>query len=193
MFPVAALLEEQEALKISLAASEQSFRNLAHADELTGLSNRRAFNLQLEQAWSNAQTNGQSLALVLLDADLFKQYNDVYGHVEGDECLRALAGAITLAVKTTSGTAARFGGEEFAVILPGATREQARRVAEVIRQAVSNRKLPHPGTPSGVQTVSLGVAALVPEPGQMAVGLVNLADTALYAAKVLGRNQVACA
>ena len=193
MFPVAALLEEQHALELSLAASEQSSRDLAHADELTGLRNRRAFNLHLEEAWQQALENRTPVSLVLLDADLFKQFNDVYGHLEGDECLRSLAGVLSSVMQTHGGTAARFGGEEFAVILPGATREQARRVAETIRQGVTARKLPHPCSPLRVQTVSLGVASLVPEPNQPSFELINLADTALYAAKVLGRNQVACA
>ena len=193
MFPVAALLEEQEELKQSLAASEHSFRELAHADELTGLRNRRAFNLRLEQAWYEAQTRRQSLALVLLDADLFKQYNDIHGHLVGDECLRSLAKAIAGVVEGGTGTAARFGGEEFAVILPGATKEQARRVAESIRQAAAAQRRPHPCSPFGVQTVSLGVAAFIPAHGQSPTELVFSADQALYAAKVLGRNQVAVA
>ena len=193
MFPVAALLEEQHELELSLATSEQRYRNLAHADELTGLRNRRAFNLHLEEAWQAGLADRTPVSLVLLDADLFKQFNDVYGHLEGDQCLRALASVLSSVMHAHPGTAARFGGEEFAVILPGTTREQARRVAETIRQAVVARKLLHPSNPAGVQTVSLGVASLVPEPDQPSFELVNLADTALYAAKVLGRNQVACA
>lgn len=193
MFPVAALLEEKEALKLSLAASEQTFRDMAHCDELTGLFNRRAFNLELERAWTNAAETKETLALILLDADLFKQYNDINGHILGDECLRVIATALRDVVRTSGGVAARFGGEEFAVILPGVGKEGGRRVAESIRQAAAARRLPNPATPSGVQTVSLGVAALVPELGQSNTELVKLADTALYAAKVLGRNQVACA
>lgn len=193
MFPVAALLEEQHELETSLAASEQGFRDLAHADELTGLRNRRAFNLHLEEAWQAGLADGTPVSLVLLDADLFKQFNDVYGHLRGDECLRSLAAVLSSVMQVHCGTAARFGGEEFALILPGFTREQARRVAETVRRAVVARNLPHPSSPVAVQTVSLGVASLIPEPDQPSFELVNLADTALYAAKVLGRNQVACA
>ena len=193
MFPVAALLEEQEELKGSLAASEAKFRALAHADELTGLCNRRAFNLRLEESWRQAQAESESIALLLLDADLFKQFNDVYGHLVGDECLRSLAGAITEVVHPGTGVASRFGGEEFAVILPGADRDQARRIAEAIRHSAFSRKLPHPTSPLGVQTVSVGVAVLVPQSGQAPTELVSLADQALYTAKLLGRNQVASA
>ena len=191
MFPVAALLEEKEALKLSLASSEARFRSLAHADELTGLYNRRAFNLQLEKAWEQSRSEAQPLSLLLLDADHFKQYNDTHGHLGGDECLRSLAGVISRLVGATPGTAARFGGEEFAAILPAMRREQAVQLAESVRAAVAATSLFHPATPSGVQTVSIGVASLVPVPGQTAAELVTLADRALYSAKLRGRNQVA--
>ena len=190
LFPIAALLEEQDALKLSLAASERSYRELAHRDELTGLLNRRGFNLQLEQAWQRAVDAGESLALVLLDADLFKQYNDEHGHLEGDECLRSIAQVLAATVSTTPGIAARFGGEEFAALLPAASLEQARELAETIRIAAVGCGKPHPSTPLGVQTVSLGVAALIPRSAQRSVELINLADAALYRAKALGRNQV---
>ena len=196
MFPVAALLEEKEALKLSLAISEARFRSLAHADELTGLCNRRAFNLQLEQAWGQSRSDGKSLALLLLDADFFKQYNDTHGHLGGDDCLRTVAAVIGRLVDTTpgmsAGVAARFGGEEFAAILPETRLEPALLLAEAVRAAVAAQRLFHPSSPSGVQTVSIGVAALVPGPGQTAAELVILADRALYTAKLAGRNRVAC-
>jgi diguanylate cyclase (GGDEF)-like protein len=193
MFPVAALLEEREALRCSLAESEARYRSLAHADELTGLFNRRAFNLQLERAWTAAQADARPLAMVLVDADLFKQYNDVFGHLCGDDCLRDLANIISGIAEQTGGIAARFGGEEFALILPGTALERALEVAEEIRCATATLALQHPTSPFGIQTVSLGVATLVPMKGQPAMHLVMLADKALYNAKVLGRNQVACA
>ena len=191
MFPIAALIEEQDALKLSLAASERSYRELAHRDELTGLLNRRGFNLQLEQTWQRALDRRETVALLLLDADLFKQYNDVHGHLEGDECLRAIAGAITTAVDAGNGIAARFGGEEFAVILPAASRKQALALAETIRQAAVGCRLANPSAPNGVQTVSVGVASLIPLPTQQPADLINRADAALYTAKMQGRNQVA--
>jgi diguanylate cyclase (GGDEF)-like protein len=193
MFPVAALLEEREGLQNSLAQSEARYRRLAHADELTGLFNRRAFNLQLEKAWAEAQLDARPLALLLVDADLFKQYNDVFGHLCGDDCLRDLAGIISGIAEEAGGIAARFGGEEFALILPGMLPERALEVAEEIRCATETLALQHPTSPFGVQTVSLGVAALVPADGQLPMHLVMLADEALYNAKLMGRNQVACA
>jgi diguanylate cyclase (GGDEF)-like protein len=191
MFPVAALLEEKEDLKNSLAASEARFRNLAHADELTGLPNRRAFNLEFESAWADAIPGGKLLGLVILDADHFKQYNDVVGHLGGDACLRSIAQAIAAIADAAKGIAARIGGEEFAVILPNTTRARAREIAEEIRLSVANLALSHPSSPCGVQTVSLGVAVRVPLNGQASIDLMRAADEALYSAKLSGRNQVA--
>jgi diguanylate cyclase (GGDEF)-like protein len=193
LFPVAAVLEEKEALKQSLADSEARFRGLALSDELTGLYNRRAFNLHLESAWQDACASGHLLGLILLDADLFKQYNDLYGHLGGDECLRALATVVATTAAETGGVAARFGGEEFALILTGTSREQAVQIAESIRHETLALRIPHPSSPHGIQTVSLGVAAVAPEAGNRATSLVNLADQSLYAAKNSGRNRTACA
>ena len=204
MFPVAALLEERETLKLSLEQNETRFRQLANADDLTGLSNRRAFNLRLEQEWSDAMRSQQPIALLLLDADLFKSYNDLYGHLGGDECLRSIAQTISQTIAQTiaetviqtpgqpTGIAARFGGEEFAVILPRQDLHAAMAVAEQIREAVHARHMPHRGSSEGVQTVSLGVAALVPN-NPDAMELVRLADQALYRAKDGGRNRVVAA
>ena len=193
MFPVAAILEEKDALKNSLAASEARFRYLALKDELTGLPNRRAFNLQFERAWEEASAGGIVLGLVILDADQFKQYNDVAGHPGGDACLRSIAQVVANIAEAVQGTPARIGGEEFAVILPETTEARACEVAEAIRKSVLNLALPHPSSPSGVQTVSLGVAARVPLGNQASIELMRLADHALYSAKLAGRNQVASA
>ncbi len=192
-FPVAALLEEREALQGALAESEARHRHLANADDLTGLWNRRAFNLRLEEEWQRAGREGTSVALLLLDVDLFKSYNDLYGHLGGDECLRSLAGIIGRTIKNEKGIAARFGGEEFAVILPREGVEGARAVAEQIRRAVEESAFPHESSPVGVQTVSLGVAALAPSVEGTVTELVRVADGALYRAKNLGRNRVVAA
>lgn len=191
MFPVTALLEEKEALKVSLAASEARHRTLAQTDELTSLANRRAFNVRLAAEWELAVDRGTTLGLLLIDADHFKQYNDVFGHLEGDECLRLLAGVIANTCLWREALAARYGGEEFAVLLPGVDGEAAREAAEAIRQAVVAERLPHPTGPSGIQTVSIGVAALAPTMGQASNVLVKRADEALYCAKLGGRDQVA--
>lgn len=192
MFPVSALLEEKEELKNSLAVSEARYRNLAHVDELTGLPNRRAFNLRLENAWTDAFTSGKRLALLILDADLFKQYNDDVGHLGGDACLRSIARVVAGVVDGTNGIAARIGGEEFAVILPDTTELRAEEVAEEIRLSIEGLALEHSSSPYGVQTVSIGVAVRVPLDGEVPIDLMRSADQALYSAKLSGRNQVAC-
>jgi diguanylate cyclase (GGDEF)-like protein len=192
MFPVAAVLEEKEQLKKSLVASENRYRRLAHVDELTGLPNRRAFNVHLEDAWSHATTTNKQLALVILDADLFKQYNDQAGHLGGDSCLCSIAQVLASTVRTAEGIAARIGGEEFAVVLPDSTEDRAREVADEIRRGVMALGLPHPSSTCGVQTVSLGVAVRIPQTGQGSIDLMKVADKALYSAKAAGRNQVAC-
>jgi diguanylate cyclase (GGDEF)-like protein len=191
MFPVAAILEEREELKNSLAASEARYRSLAHADELTGLLNRRAFNLQFESAWMAALAQGKPLALMIVDADLFKQYNDVAGHLGGDVYLRSIATAIAGVVEAAKGIAARIGGEEFAVVLPAASEARARQVAEELRLAIEGLALAHPTSSCGVQTVSVGVAVRTPMRGQPSIDMMRFADKALYSAKLGGRNQVA--
>ena len=192
MFPVAAILEEKEALKRSLAASERRFRNLALTDELTGLPNRRAFNLQFEREWEKALAERKFLGLMILDVDQFKQYNDAAGHPGGDACLQSIARVVDAMAEVNQAIPARIGGEEFALILPDATLEHTREIAERVRVSVLELGLRHPETPCGVQTVSAGVAVRLPMRGESSMDLIRLADKALYAAKLGGRNQVAC-
>ncbi len=192
MFPVAAILEEKEALQRSLSASEARFRNLALKDELTGLPNRRAFNLQFERAWEEAFTARKHLGLIILDVDQFKQYNDVAGHPAGDACLRSIAQVVDRISEATQAIPARIGGEEFAIVLPDTTQERAREIAETVRLSVLDLALPHPAMDCGLQTVSLGVAVRLPLNEQKSIELIRFADKALYAAKLAGRNQVAC-
>jgi diguanylate cyclase (GGDEF)-like protein len=189
-FPVAALLEERKALELSLQKGELRYRTLANADALTGLANRRGFDETLDAEWLRAIRSKQPLAILLIDVDLFKSYNDLYGHIGGDECLRVIAKVIAATLQRSSDTASRFGGEEFAIILPNTHIEGARAVAESIRQAVAANNLPHPSNPHGRQTVSIGVTASVPRLDDTAVALLNLSDHALYRAKDLGRNRV---
>ncbi|MBB5057332.1 diguanylate cyclase (GGDEF)-like protein [Granulicella aggregans] len=186
LFPVAALLEERAALQLCLEASEARYRSLATLDELTGLANRRAFNQRL----SEEMQSEQEIALLLIDADLFKRYNDHYGHMMGDECLQAVAEAISGAATLSDAFVSRFGGEEFAVILPGTGLQQGRAIAEQIRTAVVEMQLPHPSTQIGYQTVSIGVSASTAAGQGRAADLIGQADMALYRAKDLGRNRV---
>ena len=191
-FPVAALLEDGKALQVSLQQSEQRYRELANSDALTGLANRRAFDGRLEEEWRDALRQKLPLALLVIDVDMFKSYNDIYGHIGGDECLRCLAAAI--AGRTPGhGIAARIGGEEFGVILPHTALDQALAIGEKIREGVVLAALPNSASSHGIQTVSVGVAAGIPEVNASCTSLMAAADHALYRAKYLGRNRVECA
>ncbi len=141
MFPVAALLEEQEAMKHSLASSERRYKELAETDALTGLANRRAFNLRLAEEWERALGDHTPLGLLLMDADHFKQYNALFGHLEGDECLKILSGALREVIGVPLAIAARYGGEEFAVLLPHTDGDRASRLAERLCLTVAGKRL----------------------------------------------------
>jgi len=164
---------------------------LATTDELSGLPNRRAFDAALEAAWERARMRGEAVALAMIDADYFKAFNDHYGHVRGDDCLRVLSKVLSSAVQTDFDLVARYGGEEFALLLPGMDLVSALKVAERLRKAVEDRHLRHAARPNGRVTVSIGVASLRPAPRQDAQALVEAADSALYTAKDRGRNTVA--
>lgn len=167
---------------------------LSSLDGLSGLSNRRIFDETLKAEWQRAQRHGHWLALIMLDIDHFKAYNDNYGHQAGDACIQALAGVLSCSVRRAGELVARYGGEEFVFILPGSDPDAATREAERIRQAVLALALPHAhATTASVVTVSLGVAATIPGADQYPDALLKAADDALYRAKRSGRNQVACA
>jgi diguanylate cyclase (GGDEF)-like protein len=163
---------------------------LATTDELSRLANRRAFDAALKTEWERARTRGEHVALAMVDADHFKAFNDHYGHVHGDACLRSLGEILAMAVRTDLDLAARYGGEEFALLLPGVDIHVAEEVAQRLRKVVEQRDLRHETAPLGRVTVSIGVASLRPAAGQSAQALVEAADAALYAAKRHGRNTV---
>jgi diguanylate cyclase (GGDEF)-like protein len=184
------LLEDRKALEGSLQRSEARYRALANADGLTGLANRRWFDETLDAEWRRAAAKRTSLGLLLADVDLFKAYNDLCGHLGGDDCLRQIARKIAEAVPPELGTPSRIGGEEFAVILPNCDMAKAAEVARMVRVSVEEMRLPHEGSPLGIQTLSIGVAAGVPDASGKVTDLMAAADDALYCAKRLGRNRV---
>jgi diguanylate cyclase (GGDEF)-like protein/PAS domain S-box-containing protein len=171
---------------------EEQLREQATKDGLTRLANRRSFDERLEQEWRRTERIGGSLALVLLDVDHFKSYNDTYGHGQGDECLKAVARVVG-ADRRVSDCAARIGGEEFCLILPNTDSDGAMRVAQSIRSEIEALGLLHEGNPAGVVTVSIGVAASKPKLSESGAGLLDAADQALYAAKRAGRNRAVSA
>jgi len=186
-----ALDSELRNARASLELHNISLRALADSDGLTGLGNRRLFEEALEREIGRARRSGLPFALILTDVDFFKKYNDRYGHVAGDGCLRQIALAITSGARRPADLAARYGGEEFALILPDTDLEGAMAVAEIIREAVAELQLEHADSPNGRITLSLGVVAGYPaqEAEQASSAWVEAADTALYDAKAGGRNR----
>ena len=173
-----------------LARANEELRRLAALDGLTGIANRRRFDEALQAEWQRGRRNGSPLALLLCDVDHFKLYNDGLGHPAGDLCLKKTAAVLTGQLKRPADLAARYGGEEFALLLPDTDLAGALRVAEACRAGLAQLALPHPGAQSGVVTMSLGVACMLPGGDAPADVLVARADAALYAAKRGGRDRV---
>jgi diguanylate cyclase (GGDEF)-like protein len=182
------LLTEQR-----LEAANAQLMELSSTDGLTGINNRRAFDAEFQREVGRAARNADTLALIMIDVDFFKAFNDRYGHTAGDACLREIAAITEGALHRPRDFAARFGGEEFAVMLPGTPLEGACDVAERIRRSVLHGARLHAGSPFGHVTISLGVASTVPKPGSKPQHLIDVADQALYQAKKGGRNQVCVA
>jgi diguanylate cyclase (GGDEF)-like protein len=173
-----------------LELSNDRLAAISATDGLTGIANRRRFDETLADEWSRARRGRQPLMLAMLDVDLFKQYNDHYGHQAGDEVLRGVARELTSRIRRSGDFVARYGGEEFALIAQSAGEEQALAMASTICRAVEAMRTPHIASPFEVLTVSIGVAVVVPGEHDSVVAFIRAADAALYRAKQLGRNRV---
>jgi diguanylate cyclase (GGDEF)-like protein/PAS domain S-box-containing protein len=172
---------------------EKAFRlveSLASLDGLTEIANRRRLDQVLEQQWRLAIRTRCDISLLLIDVDHFKSYNDIHGHLRGDDCLRQIAKVILGLVSRPADLVARYGGEEFAVVLPNTPQTGARQIAERIRSAAQALGTLHEGNPQGVVTVSIGCATQTPDVDSKLEGLIDAADSALYRAKRAGRNTV---
>jgi diguanylate cyclase (GGDEF)-like protein/PAS domain S-box-containing protein len=166
-------------------------QKLSSTDGLTNLANRRTFDTMLEKEWRRALRSNAPLALILLDIDDFKPFNDTYGHLGGDQVLKEIAGVLSRTARREGDLAVRYGGEEFALLLPNTDEAGAERVAEHILHEVERLRIPHAGSEiAPYVTVSIGVAAMVPQPQTTPRLLVERADQALYMAKREGRNRV---
>jgi diguanylate cyclase (GGDEF)-like protein/PAS domain S-box-containing protein len=169
--------------------AQLALQQLASCDGLTAIANRRCFNDTLQNEWRHAMRELRPLSLLLVDVDNFKRYNDTYGHLAGDECLKCIAGAMASNMRAND-LVARYGGEEFAIILPNQSDEGAAAVAERIRSTVAQLGLPDSRSDVGYVTVSIGVATVIPSLVSDPHQLVAAADAALYCAKYAGRNRV---
>lgn len=173
-----------------LLATNLELQRLTNSDGLTGLSNRRRLDDYVSAEWRRAMRDGASIGFLMIDVDNFKSYNDTYGHVAGDDVLKLIAHAIEASLNRSSDLAARFGGEEFAVVLPGTSVPGMRLLSEKIRIAVEALGVPHSGSPHGRVTVSIGGVTQTPLSEDGSKQLIEAADVALYRAKRDGRNRV---
>ena len=179
-------------MKADLQAANARLKKLSESDGLTGLANRRLFDVELATAWQRVAATGAQLCLILIDIDHFKQFNDAYGHLRGDDCLKRVARVLeSAAASHGSIVVARDGGEEFAVLIDVVDLASALPVGEVLRQQVQAEALTHAQSSTApVVTVSVGVCAMRPNPGDPPTRLFDAADQALYRAKQGGRNRV---
>lgn len=179
---------------LHLKQQQEMLERLAVIDGLTEIPNRRKFDEVLDTEWRRAERAAEPVALILMDIDHFKGFNDYYGHASGDECLRKVAQGLACSLGRASDFLARYGGEEFAVILPCASAESATEIAEKIRGNIESLNIPHAASQvSDHVTLSLGIALLVPSREASPRNLIERADHALYRAKTKGRNRVECA
>lgn len=174
--------------ELELANIELARRS--NTDGLTGIANRRHFDEILEQEVARARRHAEPVALIMLDVDYFKQFNDQYGHLAGDRCLIEVAAILEANMRRPGDLAARFGGEEFAIIVARTDMKQALALAELLRRKIEGLAIAHAATPHGWVTASLGVAIVVPDKNNGATELIAMADMALYRAKKKGRNRV---
>ncbi len=173
-----------------LVASNSRLTVMASMDLLSGLANRRGLQSRLDFEWMKGQQTGHRLALMMIDVDHFKLFNDSYGHPEGDACLSRIGETLAAVADQTSGFAARYGGEEFCLLLPETGMGRALQVGELVRTAVEQLDLPHRTSAFERVTVSIGVACTLPSEHATPAELIEAADAALYAAKHRGRNNV---
>jgi diguanylate cyclase (GGDEF)-like protein/PAS domain S-box-containing protein len=184
-------ITQRIAAEEGLQAAYRKLELLASTDALTGMANRRTFDETLEREWRRATRERTPVALLMMDVDNFKAYNDALGHPAGDECLRRIAQCLGEIVQRPGDLSARYGGEEFVILLPITDEAGALHIARRITEALANLAIPHPANGAADRvTLSLGIASLVPVPGDNPESLVGAADRALYDAKRKGRDRI---
>ena len=183
-------ISERKKIDERLQGLQKQLEDFSFRDGLTGVANRRKFDAVLDEEWSLARRNTQPLSLILVDIDFFKQYNDHYGHVQGDECLRRVGTALNGVASRPRDLLARYGGEEFVLVLPATDEAAARRVSERCRQAIFKEQIPHAASAAGqLLTVSQGVGTLIPAASDTLIQFLDTVDRRLYRAKQGGRDR----
>ena len=174
-----------------LRAANDQLQHQANTDALTGLANRRYFNKLLAHEYRRSIRGRQPLPVLMSDLDNFKAFNDHYGHLQGDDCLKAIADVFNQVFSRSTDVVARYGGEEIIVVLPDTDIDEAARLAESLRASVEALRLPHAGNGSfEVVTISIGAVSLIPDITESVDSITQKADKALYQAKERGRNKV---
>ncbi len=182
-------ITERKQTEQKLVELQKELEQLSFKDGLTGLANRRKFDLSMEIEWRNAKRTGKPLSLIMVDIDYFKQYNDHYGHLQGDDCLKAVSKALNESATRARDFVARFGGEEFVLVLPESDAEAAAAVAERCREAIFKLQIPHAKSSiSQWLSISLGVGTIVPGQHDQLLDFINSVDRRLYLAKQKGRD-----
>jgi diguanylate cyclase (GGDEF)-like protein len=188
---VSVLKKMEFGARLALHAANSQLERLATTDALTGIPNRYRFEQMLEQEWARHERAGTPLSIALIDADYFKAFNDEYGHLAGDECLRTVADAIQSSIRRPGDFCARFGGEEFVIIQPNTDREGALNVADFIQSRVRSLYIPHARSAvSPNVSISIGVSTTIPSRDRSHLDFLNDVDMALYRAKKEGRDRV---
>jgi len=174
-----------------LTKAYQEMKYFSNRDGLTNIANRRYFDQYLNSEWERAKNASLPLSLIIVDIDFYKKYNDTYGHLAGDNCLKQIAKELESTVENSIGLAARFGGEEFALVLPETTQQKAEVIANKVHLAISALQIPHKSSPiSPIVTVSIGISTMIPTIFSKPDELFLRTDKALYAAKQQGRNRI---
>ncbi|MGO4813393.1 GGDEF domain-containing protein [Cupriavidus sp. 2MCAB6] len=185
-------ISERKRTEEKLAQLQKELEHLSFRERLTGVGNRRMFNSVMEREWATAKENGKPLSLIMIDIDFFKSYNDYYGHLQGDECLKRIARLLG-EVAGPGNVLVRFGGEEFLLVLADTDAEAAVRIAERCRAFIAEEAIAHVRSPyNQCVTASFGVGTIVPTERMDPTAFLNLIDAQLYHAKENGRNRISC-
>jgi diguanylate cyclase (GGDEF)-like protein/PAS domain S-box-containing protein len=184
-------ISERKKTEEKLMSLQRELQDLSFKDGLTGLANRRRFDALLDVEWGAARRNQRPLSLIMIDIDFFKLYNDHYGHIQGDDCLKRVAQTLSSGAVRPRDLLARYGGEEFAVVLPETDEKGAAYVAARCREALLTEKIPHEASlVAPTVTVSIGVGTIVPSPIDELVPFIEAVDRSLYRAKQAGRDSL---